>query len=91
MKALEKCKSHGGPITPSDIENLDSLTEDQVKCEVAYLKLTSGSSLRYRRKVGNKFVTFTIKELRSQTRNVIKPTSDLNTDINHALQRALSN
>lgn len=89
MTALEKCKLHGGPITLVDIQNLDNLTEIQVKSEVAYLKLTSGRNIRYKRKVGNKFVNFTVDELRSQIRDVIKPASNLCSDVNAAIKGAL--
>ena len=89
MSALEKRKQHGGPITPKDIEMLNFLTEDQIKSEVAYLKLTCGSSIRYKRKVGNKFVNFTVEELRSQIRDVIKPPSNLSKDVNEAIKGAL--
>ena len=89
MAALENCKLHGGPITLVDIQNLDNLTEIQVKSEVAYLKLTSGPNIRYKRKVRNKFVNFTVDELRSQIRDVIKPASNLCPDFNAAIKGAL--
>ena len=80
IKALEKCKLHGDPVTPSDIDLLNSLNEDQVQDEIAYLKLTSGEYIRYKRKVGSKIVYFTVDELRSQIQDVIKPVSNLNKD-----------
>ena len=72
MKALQKCKLHGGPLTAADIDILDTLSEDQVKHEVAYLKLTYGPGIRYKRKVGNKMVDYTVTELRPQIRDVIR-------------------
>ena len=62
IKAVEKCKLHGGPITTSDIDLFNSLNEDHVKDEVGYLKLTSGKNIRYKRKVGSKFVDFTVDQ-----------------------------
>ena len=89
MKTLENCKMHGGPVTAIDIDLLDSLNEDQVKSEVAYLKLTYGASIRYKRKVGKKFVNFTVDELRSQIRDVIKPVTSSTIDINEAIKSAI--
>ena len=65
------------------------MTEAQVKCEVAYLKLTYGPGIRYKRKVGKKFVNFSVDELRSQIRDVLSPNMDLTTDLGTAIKNVL--
>ena len=87
--ALTNCKKYGGPITSNDVEKLDSLTLEQVNCEVAYLKLTIGQNIRYKRKVDGKMIPFSIEELRSQIRDVLKPESSDVTNMDSALIKAL--
>ena len=89
MTTLTNCKSHGGPLTVDDIELLDTMTDDQVKYEAAYLKQTYGQGIRYKRKVGNKFVYFTTDELRSQIRDLIKPDCNVTNDISQMVKVAL--
>ena len=65
MEALDECKKHGGPVTLSDIDKLNDLTDDDVKAEASYYKkiMGGGSDIRFDHKVGNKFEAFTIEEL----------------------------
>ena len=60
-----------------------------MKSEVAYLKLTTDPGIRYKRKVSGKSLNFTVDELRSQIRDVIKPASNVSADINELLKGTL--
>ena len=91
MEALDECKKHGGPVTLTDIDKLDHMTDDQVKAEASYYKkiMDGGSAIRFKHKVGNKFEVFTIEELRQQIRNVIQPAGETVQDIDELLKVAL--
>ena len=73
IRILEECKKHGGPLTVSDINKLDNLSDKQVETEAAYLKKTIAPNIRFKRKVDKKFVKFSTEELKQQIRDVIKP------------------
>ena len=45
MELLEECIKHGGPLTRSDINRLDDLSEEEVLNEAGYLKKTTASNL----------------------------------------------
>ena len=81
MNRLDECKLYGGPLTHTDIERIDDLTDKQVLAEAKYLKKTTGPNIRLRRKEGNKFINYTTEELKSQIRNVIKPECAIEDDI----------
>ena len=44
LETLEKCKKHGGPMTPGCIKLLEQLDNSQLLLEIGYLRLTSTSS-----------------------------------------------
>ena len=63
-KALEDCKLHGGPVAKYSLSTLSNLTHDEK--EVAFLNRSTCPSIRFKRKVGNKFVKFSDMELVAQ-------------------------
>ena len=86
LKVLEQCKGHGGPITsPSELKNLEELTENQILKEVAYIRLTVNSSIKQRRKVNGKYVRFTKSELISQIQNTLCPEDNVYDDLEKLL------
>ena len=92
IDSLELCKKHGGPITPNDIHLLDKLTDEQVLAEASYWKKIhgGGSCIRFRHKVGNQFVKFTIDEMRQQIRDVVQPVGEQIEVIDELLKTALA-
>ena len=89
MKILEKCKAHGGPLTLSDINVLDTLSDEEVILEAKYLKKTAAPNLRLKRKQGNKFVNFTTDEIRQQIRDFIQPESAVEEDLDQLLKNVM--
>ena len=89
MNALEKCKRHGGPVTIAGIDRLENMTDEQVKNEATFLKLTTGPNIRYRRKVGEKLVNYSTEELRLQIREVIKPDFSRSENVDMIIKKAL--
>jgi hypothetical protein len=94
MKLLEKCKDHGGPLTPESIDKVDELDKTQLMAEVSYLKATISPNIRMKRrvKIGDnkfKFDDLSNMELKSSIRNAIKPEEETGGDINHLLLTAL--
>ena len=81
MAYLEACKTHGGPITESDLDRLDPLTYEQLVDKIGYLKRTKAPRLRFKRKSEKKFVNYSTKKLR-QLRDVIIQVNDSSRDIN---------
>jgi len=71
VDAINKCKEHGGPTACP--KRLKELTTDQLKNEIALLKITNGQHIRYKHKVGNKFVFFKHDELLAQVLEVVAP------------------
>ena len=51
VDAINKCKEHGGPTACP--KRLKELTTDQLKNEIAFLKMTNGQHIRYKHEVGN--------------------------------------
>ena len=62
-KNIEECKIHGGPLAHKNVDKIHSFTYDQVKLEAGFLKKTTAPNMRYKRKIRNNFVNFTIGEL----------------------------
>ena len=83
-------KLHGGPISCSDLDKLDSLSEGELLSEVRYLRQTVAPNIREKRKVGNKFEKFSIEELKSQVSNVLKPENDYVEDIDNLLLQLMN-
>ena len=51
LVVLEKCKLYGGPMTPNNINILDTLSESELLLEVAYLRHTVAPDIHQRRRV----------------------------------------
>ena len=77
MDALEKCKLHGGPITSKNIEKLEKSDDKEIKEVASYYMKILGSGIRFKHKVGNKFIPFSTEELRNQIRDILKPPRDI--------------
>ena len=95
LKALENCKVHGGPVTPSTIEWLDRLNVQQLLTEISYIRLTSCPDIRQKRRIKApdgkfRFQTFTAAELRQSIRSAIKPESDVVDNLDELIKVALS-
>ena len=85
LKQLELVKMHGGPVTPNEVEKLDTLTGEEILREVRYLRQTVAPNIREKRKVGNKFIKFSRDELVGQVLNVLKPENESVEDIEQLL------
>ena len=85
LKQLELVKMHGGPVTPNEVDKLETLTEEEILREVRYLRQTVAPNIREKRKVGNKFVKFSREELVGQVLNVLKPENESHEDIEKLL------
>lgn len=94
LKKLDECKAHGGPVTPSCMDILEGLTNEQLLAEVGYLRLTTAPGIRQMRRVKDdgklKMVKFSESELRTSIRNALKPEEDLQEDIVALLNDALN-
>ena len=86
---LDLCKKHGGPLTSSDEHRLDILRDDEVLAEAKYYKEVHNSAVRFKRKIDEKFVKFTISELRQQLRDVILLSGEPIVDNDELLKSAL--
>ena len=73
MKNLEECQRHGGPLKKETIGKIHLMSYDQVKCKAVFLKKTTAPNIRYKRKVGKKFIAFSLDELKQQVIDAIKP------------------
>ena len=93
MDALEKCKKHGGPITPGCIDLLEHLNNMQLLLEIGYLRLTTCPHIRQMRRLkqNEKYVMqkFTNKELRASIKNAIAPTNEISEDVQSMLNSVL--
>ena len=92
MCILSKCKSHGGPVSLSDLdETLDNLDEKQLLLEVAYLRATIAPDIRQKRRVKTvdgkfKFQKFSIEELKTSIRNAVHPENELRDNVDGLLK-----
>ena len=89
LKLLEELKEHGGPITPNDLDVLDTLTDLEILSEVRYLRQTVAPNIREKRKVNKKFVKFSRVEMIDQIKGVLKPENEDFGDIDALLLKAL--
>ena len=89
LKIVEKCKSHGGPITANDVEKLEVLSYEEVRLEVKFLKKTTAPQLRLKRKVEKKFIDYTKDQLIQQMRDVLTPRNDPSSSLGCLLASAL--
>ena len=87
---LEQVKLHGGPISMNDLNKLDQLSEKELLSEVRYLRQTVAPNIREKRKIGSKFVRFSLEELKNQILNVLKPENEYVEDIDQLLLTSLS-
>jgi len=62
INLLEKCKKHGGPITPNSIQMMTKLTENQLLSEIAYLWVTVAPDIRQKRRAKNENGQFTFEK-----------------------------
>ena len=90
LDLLSKCRSHGGPLSRDNMQLLESLTYDELVCEVSYLKATIAKDLRLKHKVntgvGNKYrfeklarenLQIGIRNVLQQSKGPIKPVEEL--------------
>ena len=89
LKLLQVIKTHGGPVTCNDLDNLEKLTDKQVLDEVRYLRHTIAPNIREKRKVENKFVKYTKAELITQIKNVLKPETEVEDNVDKLLFNSL--
>jgi hypothetical protein len=54
--------------------------------EVRYIRKTIGPNIRERRKIDGKFIKMTKVELINQIRYILKPSSDMNNDLNQLIK-----
>ena len=87
---LEQVKLHGGPIGMNELDKLEKMTEKELLSEVRYLRQTLAPNIREKRKVGTKFVKFSIEELKNQILNVLRPENDFIEDVDKLLLDNLS-
>ena len=59
----------------ANIENIQNMSYEQVKLEESFLKKSTAPNFRYKRKIGKKFIAFTLDELKQQVIDAIKPNS----------------
>lgn len=69
MNILEKCKSHGGPVTPSEMDLLDKLSEEELILEISYLRLTIAPNIRQRRRTAQANGKYKMEHLCGEARN----------------------
>ena len=50
FKLLEKCKEHGGPVTPSNVHTLDDMTDKDIILEAQYLKAMQVCDIKLRKR-----------------------------------------
>jgi len=83
---IQKCVSHGGPVTDKNVAILDRLNTDQLKLEIAVLKQTVSETIRAKYKVtvdggSNYFQTFADDVLRDSIRAVVCPSSQVDKSV----------
>ena len=89
LEVFEKVKAHGGPVTSDSLNDLENMSEKDILEEVKLLRMTVAPNIREKRKVGNKFVKFSKRELISQIENILKPEDDISADIDSLLLSVL--
>ena len=87
LQTVDICKQHGGPLTISSLELLESLSDKELLSEIVYLRLTIAPNIRQQRRVkdstSGKFRVekFTPEELRTSIRNAIQPEEGADKDV----------
>ena len=94
LAVLERCKKHGGPMTPASLNLLPKLDGKQLLDEISYLRLTVAPDIRQMRciKDGNgkhKMQKFTTSELQTSIKNALKPEGNVSGDIDNLLLSAM--
>ncbi len=90
LAVLERCKQHGGPMTPNNLAALSQLNEGQLLAEISYLRLTIAPDIRQMRRVKGtdgkfKMEKFSRNELQNSIKNALKPEDNVASDINSLL------
>ena len=90
LAVLERCKEHGGPITPNSLDLLSKLNGNQLLDEISYLRMTVAPDICQMRRVKAengkfKMEKFTEKELKASIRNALRPEANVSSDINTLL------
>ena len=78
---MEKLKKKNGPVTVNDTDRLDVMCTKDLLLQIAYLRCTIAPNIREKRKVGNHFETFSDEELRRQILDAIKPSGEMEDDV----------
>ena len=96
LAVLEKCKQHGGPMTPNSLDVLPKLSEKQLIAEISYLRMTVAPDIRQKRRVKAlngkfKMEQFTITELQTSIRNALRPEANVTSDIETLLINYMRN
>ena len=94
LAVLERCKKHGGPMTPASLNLLPKLNGKQLLDEISYLRLTVAPDIRQMRRIKDgdgkyKMQKFTITELKTSIKNALKPEGNVSSDIDNLLLNAM--
>ena len=79
LNLTAQCKLHGGPVTHDDIGLIDTLNRKQLISEIRLLRLITAAEIKERSKSG----PFTEEQLRNQIKNVLKPESEPDLNLDH--------
>ena len=91
LELLEKLKKTGGPVTADDIDRMKSMSTKDLLDQIAYLRCTIVPNIKQKRNVGNKFEQFSDDELKRQISDVLKPSEDMDEDVDSLVVKAWSN
>ena len=90
MKLLENIKKEGGPLTPSDIDRMETMDQKQLLQQIKYLRATVAPNIKQQRKtLEGKFSLFNIDEMKNEIRTVLKPENDMREDLEDLLMTVL--
>ena len=82
LKLHSVCRSHGGPITAENLEDLDKLEYKQLVAEVSYIKATVGKEIKMKKRVTDpvtkrfKMNPLPAETLKISIKNVLKPENE---------------
>lgn len=93
ISLLEKCKHHGGPVTPESISRLHQMTQKELLTEIGYIRATISPDIREKRRIkldnGRfKFQTFSNPELIRSITDVIKLENRVENNVESLLRLA---
>ena len=83
LNLLEKCKIHGGPVTPNNMNILDELNENQLISEIGYLRCTIAPDIKQKRRVKDessgkyKMIKFPLDQLKQNIKNAVHPVDEI--------------